>query len=63
MGSGISCFINDIDYNGISKWKVKRKIIYKYGSIEKEKCLISAVNYLYFISVVKSIAMFFCQII
>ena len=24
-GSGVSCFISDIDYDGVSKWKEKKK--------------------------------------
>ena len=25
-GSGVTCFIKDIDYNGVATWKGKRKI-------------------------------------
>ena len=32
--SGLSCFIKDIDYNGISKWRGKRK---KKKENEKKK--------------------------
>ena len=38
-GPGLLCFIEDIDYNGISKWIKKEKSSNKYGCIEWEKDL------------------------
>ena len=35
-GLNVSFFFKDIDYKGISKRTRKRKIFYRYGSIEGE---------------------------